>query len=127
MVRYFCTLLSLGRSDKISTTGLNQLSSVMTNYPDRSTYSPLKQQQKPPNPVVEEIYGCVENGDILGAIDRLDRAIHMQPNCAHYYAERANFYAQIGNIQQAIADYDSAVAIQPDNQLFQHWRSQLIE
>jgi Tfp pilus assembly protein PilF len=99
----------------------------MTNYPDRSTYSPLKQRQNPPTPVVEEIYGCVENGDMLGAIDRLDLAIHTQPDCAHFYAERANFYAQIGNIQQAIADYDSAVAIQPDNQLFQHWRNQLIE
>jgi tetratricopeptide (TPR) repeat protein len=84
-----------------------------------------RKPQKPPNPVVEEIYSCAEDGDILGAIDRLDRAIHAQPNCAHFYAERANFYAQIGNIQQAIADYESAIAIQPDNQLFQHWRSQL--
>jgi Tfp pilus assembly protein PilF len=84
-----------------------------------------RKPQKAPNPVVEEIYSCVEDGDILGAIDRLDRAIQSQPNCAHFYAERANFYAQSGNVQQAIADYDSAIAIQPDNQLFQHWRSQL--
>ncbi len=84
-----------------------------------------RKPQKPPNPVVEEIYSCVEDGDILGAIDRLDRAIHTQPNCAHFYAERASFYAQIGNIRQAIADYDRAIAIQPDNQLFQNWRSQL--
>jgi Tfp pilus assembly protein PilF len=97
----------------------------MTNHPDRSTHSPLKQQQKSPNPVVEEIYGCVEDGDIIGAIETIDRAIYSQPNSAHFYAERANFYSQIGNIQQAIADYDRAIAIQPDNQLFQYWRSQL--
>jgi tetratricopeptide (TPR) repeat protein len=81
-----------------------------------------RKSQKPPNPVVEEIYSCAEDGDILGAIDRLDRAIYY---CAHFYAERASFYSQIGNMQQAIADYDRAIAIQPDNQLFQHWRSQL--
>ena len=84
-----------------------------------------RKTQKSDDRVVAEIYGCVESGDILGAIDFLDRAIHAQPNSAHFYAERANFYAQIGNIQQAIADYDRAIAIQPDNQLFQHWRSQL--
>jgi Tfp pilus assembly protein PilF len=84
-----------------------------------------RKPQKSDDRVVAEIYSCVESGNMLGAIDRLDRAIHAQPNCAHFYAERANFYTQIGNIQQAIADYDSAIAIQPDNQLFQDWRSQL--
>jgi Tfp pilus assembly protein PilF len=77
--------------------------------------------------VVEAIYGCVEDGDILGAIQHLDRAIEAQPNYAHFYAERASFYAQIGDIRQAIADYDRAIAIQPDNRLFQSWRSQLID
>jgi Tfp pilus assembly protein PilF len=84
-----------------------------------------RKPRKSDDRVVAEIYNCVESGDMLGAIDRLDRAIDAQPNCAHFYAERANFYAQIGNIRQAIADYDRAIAIQPDNQLFQHWRSQL--
>ena len=90
----------------------------------------MPQQRRKPrksdDPVVVEIYNCVESGNILGAIDCLDRAIRTQPNIAHFYAERASFYAQIGNIQQAIADYDRAIAIQPDNQLFQDWRSQLI-
>jgi hypothetical protein len=31
----------------------------------------------------------------------------------------------MGNISQAIADYDRAIAIQPDNQLFQDWRDRL--
>ncbi len=84
-----------------------------------------RKRQKSDDPVVVEIYNCVESGNILGAIDCLDRAIHAQPNIAHFYAERANFYAQIGNMQQAISDYDRAIAIQPDNQLFQEWRSQL--
>jgi Tfp pilus assembly protein PilF len=84
-----------------------------------------RKRQKSDDPVVEEIYNCVESGNILGAIETIDRAIHSQPNRAHFYAERANFYAQIGNVRQAIADYDRAIAIQPDNQLFQHWRSQL--
>jgi tetratricopeptide (TPR) repeat protein len=84
-----------------------------------------RKPQKSPKPVVAEIYGCVDDGDIFGAIDCLDRAIYSQPNSAHFYAERANFYAQIGNIQQAISDYDRAIAIQPDNQIFQDWRSQL--
>ena len=106
---------------------------VMTTPRDRSTPAdmqpqPNKSQQDPnPNPFVEDIYSCVENGDILGAIQHLDRAINAQPNCAHFYAERASFYARIGNIQQAIDDYDSAIAIQPDNQLFQNWRTQLEE
>jgi tetratricopeptide (TPR) repeat protein len=86
-----------------------------------------RKPQASDDPVVEEIYNCVESGNILGAIDCLDRAICSQPNSAHFYAERANFYAQIGNIQQAIADYDRAIAIQPDNQLFQDWRSQLTD
>jgi tetratricopeptide (TPR) repeat protein len=86
-----------------------------------------RKPQKSDDPVVEEIYNCVESGNILGAIDCLDRAINTQPDCAHFYAERASFYAQIGNIQQAIADYDRAIAIQPDNRLFQQWRSQLTD
>jgi tetratricopeptide (TPR) repeat protein len=86
-----------------------------------------RKPKKSDDPVVKEIYNCVESGNILGAIDCLDRAINTQPNCAHFYTERASFYAQIGNIQQAIADYDRAIAIQPENQLFQQWRSQLID
>jgi Flp pilus assembly protein TadD len=88
----------------------------------------LSQPRKHPKSedrVVAEIYNCVESGNLLGAIDYLDRAIQMEPNSAHFYAERASFYAQIGNIQQAIADYDRAIAIQPNNQLFQDWRNQL--
>jgi tetratricopeptide (TPR) repeat protein len=86
-----------------------------------------RKRQKSDDPVVEEIYNCVESGNILGAIDCLDRIVRTQPNIAHLYAERANFHAQIGNIRQAIDDYDRAIAIQPDNQLFQTWRSQLTE
>jgi Tfp pilus assembly protein PilF len=86
-----------------------------------------RKRQKSDAPVVEKIYNCVESRDLLGAIDCLDRAIHAQPNCAHFYAERASLYAQMGNISQAIADYDRAIAIQPDNQLFQDWRSQLTD
>jgi tetratricopeptide (TPR) repeat protein len=95
-------------------------------YPADMPPRPRK-PRKSDDPVVVEIYNCVESGNLLGAIDCLDRAIYAQPNCAHFYAERASFYAQIGNIQQAIVDYDSAIAIQPDNQLFQHWRSQLTD
>jgi tetratricopeptide (TPR) repeat protein len=86
-----------------------------------------KKRQKSDALVVEEIYNCVESGNILGAIDCLDRAIDAQPNCAHFYAERASFYAQIGNIGQAIADYGRAIAIQPDNRLFQDWRDRLTD
>jgi hypothetical protein len=57
-----------------------------------------RKRQKSDAPVVEEIYNCVESGDILGAIDCLDRSIQAQPKLAHLYAERASFYAQIGNI-----------------------------
>ena len=77
--------------------------------------------------VVEEIYACIEHGDLAGAIDHLDRAIYAQPDCAYLYVERASFYAQLGDLQHAIADYDLAIAIQPHNQLFQTWRSQLAQ
>ena len=101
----------------------------MTN--PRATLADMQPQPnkspQDPKPFVEEIYSCVENGDILGAIEHLDRAIQAQPNCAHFYTERASFHAQIGNIQQAIDDYDRAIELQPDNRLFQHWRTQLEE
>ena len=98
----------------------------MTNHPDRSTPADIELQSQN-HQFVAEIYSCVENGNIFGAIQHLDRAISAQPNCAHFYAERASFHAQISNIRQAIDDYDRAIAIQPDNQLFQHWRSQLVD
>jgi tetratricopeptide (TPR) repeat protein len=75
--------------------------------------------------IAEEIYICVEHGDITGAIGHLDRAIFLHPDRAYLYAERANFYSQIGEIDRAIADYDRAIELQPHNQLFRQWRSQL--
>jgi tetratricopeptide (TPR) repeat protein len=75
--------------------------------------------------IAEAIYTCVDNGDLAGAIRHLDRAIFLHPDRAYLYAERANFHSQIGDIQQAIADYDRAIELQPQNQLFRHWRSQL--
>jgi tetratricopeptide (TPR) repeat protein len=75
--------------------------------------------------IAEDIYICVERGDLAGAIRHLDRAIFLHPDLAYLYAERANFYSQIGEIDRAIADYDRAIELHPHNQLFKHWRSQL--
>jgi tetratricopeptide (TPR) repeat protein len=75
--------------------------------------------------IAADIYICVDRGDLAGAIAHLDRAICFHPDLAYLYAERANFYAQIGQIDRSIADYDRAIELQPQNQLFKHWRSQL--
>ncbi|PSB56190.1 tetratricopeptide repeat protein [Chamaesiphon polymorphus] len=75
--------------------------------------------------IAADIYICVDRGDLAGAIAHLDRAIFFHPDLAYLYAERANFYAQIGQIDRSIADYDRAIELQPQNQLFKHWRSQL--
>jgi tetratricopeptide (TPR) repeat protein len=75
--------------------------------------------------VAEEIYDCIERGDLAGAICHLDRAISLYPERAYFYAERANLYSQMGDMMQAIADYDRAISLQPYNQLFQYWRSEL--
>jgi tetratricopeptide (TPR) repeat protein len=75
--------------------------------------------------VAEKIYDCIECGDLAGAICHLDRAIFLHPERAYFYAERANLYSQMGDVRQAIADYNLAISLQPDNQLFQYWRSEL--
>jgi tetratricopeptide (TPR) repeat protein len=97
----------------------------MENHPDRNIEPDIDQHH-----LADRIYACVENGDIFGALDCLDsallrlrqRAIEIEPDCAYLYAERANFRQRIGDIPGAIADYDLAISLQPQNQLFKQWR-----
>ena len=88
----------------------------MKNHPDRNIRLDLDRDH-----IADLIYTCVENGDILGAIDRLDRAIEIEPDSAYLYAERANFRQRMGDIPGAIVDYDRAIDLQPFNQLFKQW------
>lgn len=89
----------------------------MENNPDRNIRPDIDRHN-----IADSIYTCVENGDIFGAIDYLDREIEIEPDCAYLYAERANFRQRMGDIQGAIADYDRAIDLQPHNQLFKQWR-----
>jgi tetratricopeptide (TPR) repeat protein len=88
----------------------------MENHPDRNIEPDIDRHH-----LADRIYACVENGDIFGALDCLDRAIEVEPDCAYLYAERANFRQRIGDISGAIADYDRAIDLQPLNQLFKQW------
>jgi tetratricopeptide (TPR) repeat protein len=89
----------------------------MDNHPDRSSRTEIDRHH-----LADRIYHCVENGDIFGALDCLDREIDIDPDCAYLYAERANFRQRMGDIQGAIVDYDRAIDLQPHNQLFKQWR-----
>jgi tetratricopeptide (TPR) repeat protein len=88
----------------------------MENHPDRNIRLDLDRH------IADNIYAYVENGDILGAINCVDREIEIDPDCAYLYAERANFRQRMGDIQGAIVDYDRALDLQPQNQLFKQWR-----
>jgi tetratricopeptide (TPR) repeat protein len=88
----------------------------MENHPDRNIRLDLDRH------IADNIYAYVENGDILGAINCVDREIEIDPDCAYLYAERANFRQRMGDIQGAIIDYDRALDLQPQNQLFKQWR-----
>jgi tetratricopeptide (TPR) repeat protein len=90
---------------------------AMENYSDRNIRPDLDRHH-----LADLIYTCMENGDIFGAIDWIDREIEIDSDCAYLYAERANFRQRMGDIHGAIVDYDRAIDLQPDNQLFKQWR-----
>jgi tetratricopeptide (TPR) repeat protein len=92
----------------------------MENHPDRNSRPDIDRQH-----LADSIYTCMENGDILGAIDWIDLEIAIDPDAAYLYAERANFRQRMGDIQGAIVDYDRASDLQPHNQLFKQWRDLL--
>jgi tetratricopeptide (TPR) repeat protein len=92
----------------------------MENHPARNIRLDLDRHH-----LADRIYTCMENGDIFGAIDWIDREIAIDPNCAYLYAERANFRQRIGDLSGAIVDYDRAIDLQPHNKLFKQWRDLL--
>ena len=61
----------------------------------------------------------INSGQEEKAIDYLDIAINREPNVGQYYNSKGSILARIGRFEDAFAAFDKALALEPDNALFQ--------
>jgi tetratricopeptide (TPR) repeat protein len=60
----------------------------------------------------QELY---ENGEMLDALDKLDEAVAMNPNCSSWHFNRGLTLDALGKYEEAIACYQSAMELSPDD------------
>ena len=61
---------------------------------------------------------ALELGNVQGAIDDFSAAIHLDSLQVEYYWRRAILYGEGGEYDKAIADYDRAIELDPDNDVY---------
>ena len=62
----------------------------------------------------EQGYQKYMNGDFIGLITSLDRALEIKPDKHQAWSKRGNALGNLGRFEQAIASYDRALEIKPD-------------
>lgn len=56
-----------------------------------------------------------DQGDLDGALDDLNEAIHLDPTHACFYNDRGGVWQEKGWLNKAIADFDEAIRLDPTN------------
>jgi tetratricopeptide (TPR) repeat protein len=87
---------------------LGEMDAALADY---QTATELNPTLAAPHNGIAMIY--IERNDLRHALERLDKAISLEPSVEAYY-ERAQILDNQGDHQKAISDYDKAIAERPD-------------